>query len=251
MVVQSHQADALFDCGNERAFRSAVLPSLRYFGSEPDMLLLSHPEAAHIGGASIALQQLPIRQIIAPVSEARSTSFRALQRSASAHAIPFFCAQQGIRLPQSQGVEWEILQTSSLTDPHEIADNRMVIYLMHFHGFRLLLLNDASAVDVAALVHAHPDLRCDVIIVGRHSLHPTPIVDLLDRTDATAVIATHADFPETERITDLWRDEVALRGASLFHQGETGMVSLLLRNDKSLRIEGFLNGQSIVIPARQ
>lgn len=245
LLSQCRNSDVLFDCGNERAFRSIVFPSLRYFGSEPDTLIASHPEAAHIGGGSQALQQLPIHQIIGSVANARSVSYRTLQRNASAKGIPFYCAQEGFRLEQSQTVVWEILQTPHLTDPQEIADNRSVICLLHFHGFRLLLLNDSSAFAVAELFRNSPELRCDVIICGRHQLHPPSIMELLDHTQARVVIATHADFPESERIPASWRHAIEQHGASLFHQGETGMVSLLWQKNQSLQIEGFLHRQTM------
>lgn len=251
MLVQCKRADVLLDCGNERTFRSIVFPSLRHFGSEPDTLLLSHPEAAHIGGGFSALQQLPIHQIISPVPSARSTSFRKLQTSASEKKIPFFCAQENVRVTQDQRIAWEILQTPEPNEKYEIADNRVAIYLLYFHDYRLLLLNDASAIAISNLFRTYPELRCDVVICGRHSLHPPEISDLLDHTRARAVIATHADFPEKERIPTHWDTSLQQRKVHLFHQGNTGMVSLLLQKDGSLLIESFLNDQEIKLqPSR-
>lgn len=251
MLVQCKRADVLIDCGSERAFRSIVFPSLRYFGSEPDTLFLSHPEAAHIGGGFSALQQLPIHQIISPVTSARSTSFRKLQISANEKKIPFFCAQENVRITQDQRVTWEILQTPEPNEKYEIADNRVAIYFLHFHDFRLLVLNDTSALAVRDLCRTHPELRCDVIICGRHSFHPPEIGDLLDHTQARAVVATHADFPEKESIPKHWDTSLPQRGVALFHQGQTGMVSLLLQKDGALLIESFLNDQEIKLqPSR-
>jgi hypothetical protein len=100
------------------------------------------------------------------------------------------------------------------------------------------------------LAHA-PDLRCDVIVIGRHSLHPPGIHDLLEKTQPKAVIATHADFPESERIPSRWDREFEFSGIPLFHQGRTGMVSLLLQEDQSLSIRGFLDGSYRLPPARK
>jgi competence protein ComEC len=251
VLVQCREADVLLDCGNERAFRSIVFPSLPYFGSQPDCLLLSHPEAAHIGGGILATQHLPLRQIISPVPTAKTPSFRSLQKTASAKNIPLYCARSTARLPQSRDVFWEILQTPEPHDPREIADNRCAIYLLHFHGYRILFLNDAGAVAVSQLLAHAPDLRCDVIVIGRHSLHPPGIHDLLEQTQTKAVIATHADFPESERIPSRWDREFEFSGIPLFHQGRTGMVSLLLQEDQSLSIRGFLDGSYRLPPARK
>jgi beta-lactamase superfamily II metal-dependent hydrolase len=251
VLVQCRHADVLLDCGNERAFRSILLPSLQHFGSQPDTLFLSHPEAAHIGGGIQATQHLQLRQIISPVPTAKTPSFRTLQKTASAKNIPLYCASNTARLPQSRDVFWEILQTPEPHDPREIADNRCAIYLLHFHGYRILLLNDAGAVAVSQLLARAPDLRCDVIVIGRHSLHPPAIHDLLEQTQPKAVIATHADFPESERIPPRWDREFEFSGVPLFHQGRTGMVSLLLQEDQSLTIRGFLDGSQHILPARK
>lgn len=251
VLVQCRHADVLLDCGNERAFRSMVLPSLQHFGSQPDTLFLSHPEAAHIGGGIPATQHLPLRQIISPVPTAKTPSFRALQKKASAQNIPLYCGREGARLPQDRDVIWEILQMPEPQDPREIADNRCAIYLLHFHGYRLLFLNDASAVFVSQLLTDHPDLSCDVIVIGRHSLHPPSLHDLLEKTQPAAVIATHADFPESEKIPIAWADETEARGITFFHQGKTGMVSLMLQQDQSLLLRGYLDESQLILPARK
>lgn len=251
VLVQCRRSDVLLDCGNERSFRSMVFPSLQHFGSQPDTLLLSHPEAAHIGGGLLATQHLPLRQIISPVPTARTPSFRSLQKLASTQNIPLYCTQKAARLPQDHDVLWEVLQTPEPQDPREIADNRGTIYLLHFHGYRLLFLNDAGAVAVSLLLAQSPDLRCDVIVIGRHSLHPLSFQDLLEKTQPAALIATHADFPESEKIPPLWHRQSAQAGIALFAQGQTGMVSLLLEKDQSLTIRGFLDGSSHHIPARK
>lgn len=246
-LVQCRHADVLLDCGNTRAFRSIVLPSLQHFGSQPDTLLMSHPEAAHMGGGTPAMQHLPLRQIISPVPSARTPSFRTLQKTAAWQQIPLYCLENAARLRQTSDVLWEILQTPEPQDLREIADNRCAIYLLHFHDYRILFLNDAGAVSVSTLLAQQPNLRCDVIVTGRHSLHPHTIHDLLHHTHPKAVIASHADFPNTERIPSHWTAECEVKGATLFHQGRTGMVSLILQKDNSLQIRGFLDGSILDI----
>lgn len=251
ILVQCKKSDVLYDCGNERAFRSIILPSLGYLGSQPKTLILSHPEAAHIGGGMSAIQQFPLQQIIAPVPSARSTSFRKVQQTAEESKVPFLCAQPNIRWQQDDQVEWEILQTPDPNEKNEIADNRVALYLLHFHGYRMLIAQDAGALAMQQLHRTHPQLRCDVIVTGKHSLHPPQIDDLIANTGARVVIASHATFPETERIPDDWQTSLTSRGVTLFHQGKTGMITLSLQKNDSLNIAGFVNNQTFTLhPAK-
>jgi ComEC/Rec2-related protein len=250
-LIQTHASDVLLDTGNEQAFRRIVLPSLRYFGSQPDTLLLSHPEAAHIGGARMALMQLPIRQIVSPIARAKTPSFRSLHQRAMNCAVPIYLAQVDVSLSQNKDVSWQIVHGTDPWDIHRIADDRHVIHLLHFHGFRLLFLHDASAKDLADLSRRLPSLRCDVMIIGRHSLHPVVVGDAVKMFAPSAVIATHAAFPESERIPELWFESIEKSGATLFHQGQTGMVEMAITSEGSLHIEGFLNSaQCTLAPHR-
>ena len=247
VLLQCKEADALLDCGNERAFRSIVHPSLRYFGAKPDTLFLSHPEAAHIGGGALAMSQLPIRQIIAPVARASTPSFRLLQRTADEQNIPLYCGKQGARLTLSKGVSWENLHQPAPFDYREITDNRCGIHMIHFHGFRLLFLHDAGAPAVEQLIQQYPDLRCDVVIMGRHNMQPSSPGDWISLFQPRAIIATHSAFPSNESIPVRWIKSADAAGISFFHQGNTGMVSIAVQSDGNLVIAGFLNRQQLII----
>jgi ComEC/Rec2-related protein len=250
-LIQADGSDALLDTGNAQAFRRIVLPSLRYFGSQPYTLFLSHPEAAHMGGATLALKQLPLRQIISPVALAKTPSFRSLTQEADFDSVPIYHGQADVRITQNKNVFWENVLSTDPWDIHRIADDRHAIHLLHFHGFRLLFLHDAGAMDLAALSRRLPDLRCDVMIMGRHSLHPVVLGDAIKMFTPAAIIATHADFPESERIPDAWLRRVEKTGISIFHQGHTGMVTLEITPDGSLSVEGFLNHARCLLPSHR
>jgi competence protein ComEC len=247
-LIQCRGADVLLDTGNDRAFRSIVLPSLRYFGSQPDTIIMSHPEAAHIGGGRTALQQWPIRQIISPVAMAKTPSFRSLEKQTRLLNVPVYQTVLNVVIPQSKNVYWEVVQVTDPCDIHRMADDRHAIHLLHFHEFRLLFLHDVSAWDVAHLSKRIPSLRCDVMIMGRHQLHPVMLEDAIGMFSPSAVIATHADFPASEKTPDSCNLIAKNNGISFFHQGQTGMVTLKVDDDQNLHMQGFLNHETCIIP---
>ena len=57
------------------------------------------------------------------------------------------------------------------------------------------------------------------------------------------IIATSRDFPEYERVSDEWAEQVRARGIKLFRQDETGAVELKFgRNDWEAR--AYITGET-------
>ena len=239
-LVQTRNSDVLLDTGNERNFRNIVLPSLRYFGCEPDTIFLSHPESHHIGGATIATDHLRLRQMISPVSQSRAVSFRSLYAKAIRSKLPLYQAREGVVIRQSHDVSWTIIHAPDPQDRYAIADDRVAIYLLTFHGYRILFLNDAGPSAWDALLESYDSLRCDVIVCGRHQLHPLMAEEILDLCQPRVIISTHADFPAEEKIPSFWPEQLEQRNIILFDQGQTGMMRLEYRSSGQLVFQSFL-----------
>jgi len=248
VLLQTDNADCLLDTGDQRAFRNIVLPCLRYFGSEPDTILLSHPESDHLGGAMTAVENFHVKQIVVPVTTSRAPTFKEICENAPLHGTEVYCAKANAVIPVSEHARWEILQTPDAADENAAADERVVLYLLHFHQHRILFVNDAGPRALRQLCLDNKELRCDVVVTGRNSLHAPPDVAWLRQWGARAVIATHADFPASEAIPKSWQNELDHAGIVLFHQGRTGMVGMRHGPDDVLVLTGFLNRQGATLP---
>ena len=247
-IIHTQNADQLLDTGNENQFRTAVLPCIRAFGYEPDTMIMSHAESAHIGGAALAVEQLPVKQIIASVAESRATTFQQMQHRASQMSVPIFIARAQATIALDQDVKWEILSTADPREKNAMSDERVILYRLHFHGYRILFLNDASQYTIEGWLKTSPDPLCDIIVVGRHSYELPLNENTIALIKPRAIIATHSDFPENEAIPPYWEKQLEERGVALFHQGRTGMVKIHHEPDGILQIDGFLNQQKLVLP---
>ena len=97
------------------------------------------------------------------------------------------------------------------------------------------------------MLEAGEDLKADVIVAGRH-LHDASLGDdFLTAVQPKAIIASHADFPREERVPADWAAACERRGIRLFHQGHTGAVTLVVEDDGSLVIRGFLGGSELTL----
>jgi ComEC/Rec2-related protein len=247
--IQGRNADALLDCGNARAFSSIVLPSLRHFAHQPRHLILSNPKAGHMGGAGHVVEQFDLARVIPPLPEARTPSFRALTQAAIRHGTPCDVATPGQRISLARDIDFVRLLAPDPDDRYARADDRTAVDSIHFHGYHFLFLQDASALVVQDLIHSQKIPPCDVLVLGRHRLHPATLTDVIVAFRPRAVIASHADFPEVESIPADWSAIAKRRRVAFFHQGQTGMVTATIGPNSSLSLKSFLTSQTCHLPS--
>jgi beta-lactamase superfamily II metal-dependent hydrolase len=70
------------------------------------------------------------------------------------------------------------------------------------------------------------ELQSDILIKGQHHSSASGSDAFLDAVRPKLIIATSQDFPEHERISEDWAEQVRARGIKLFRQDETGAVEL-------------------------
>jgi competence protein ComEC len=185
----------LLDCGDRRSFNQQVAPSLRWHGIEPEGVVLSHPDGAHLGGGAQVWEAFPIRQALLPVKLSRSPSYRSWLEEAPRHGIRLHTPAAGSSLPFPEGAELHILHTP---DPHAVsalADNRVMITRLDWKGWRILFTSDAGAGTESQLLDAGIDLKADVIIAGSHRSDLSLGDPFLDAVSPKAIIAANPGFP--------------------------------------------------------
>jgi ComEC/Rec2-related protein len=240
-------SSVLLDTGHRPGFRRIVLPSLRHMALRPESIVLSHPDGGHLGGAVEALDALPVRQILLPVERARSNAFRALQDAAGARGIATTRGEAGQTFGISPDAWLEVLHEPDPHDFQAVADERVMVLRLHWHGWRILFLSDAGWRTERAMLESRRDLGADVIVAGRHR-HDSSMGDaFLAAVKPRAIIAGHADFPPEERVPAAWQAACENAGIRVFHQGRTGGVTLVPGEDGTLKIRGFVDGAELVL----
>jgi competence protein ComEC len=240
-ALRQNGSTVLIDAGSRAAFGSMLGPSLRYLGLQPDSIALTHPDGGHIGGALDALEDYPVRQILVPVSRARSSVFRDLVKTAENKHVPTLLGVPGKTYPVTPGTWLEVLHQPLPDDMNTVADERVMVLRLHWQGWRILFLGDAGWTTERLLMASGRDLSADIIVAGRHRRDSSLGDDFLAAVKPRAIIASHADFPSEERIPPRWAAHCQELGIHLFHQGQTGAVTIALESNNSLRLRGFLD----------
>ena len=246
-LLHDRGVTVLIDSGSRAAFRGVLAPSMRSLAVEPDSIALSHPDSGHIGGALEILGTIPVRQLLIPVTKARSPVFRDLLKAAEDRHIPAALGVTGAHYPVAEGSWLEVLHEPSPGDVNTPADERVMILRLHWRGWRILFLSDAGWTTERALMDSGIDLASDLIVAGRSREDSSMGDDFLAAVKPRAIIASHTDFPVEERIPARWAEHCEKSGIRLFHQGRTGAVTLALTKDGSLQIRGFLDGSELTL----
>lgn len=240
----------LLDCADERSFKRRLAPSLRRQGITPDAVVLSHPDGKHLGGAESVWRTFPIRQVVLPVENSRSSAFRAWRDAAPEVGVKILQVADLGHLPMPDGASLEILR---VPDPHlqnASADDRVAIFRLHWRGWKILLTSDAGISTELELLATDKDLSADVIVAGRHRSDLSLMDPFLDAVDPQVIVASHSDFPVSEKLprksVDYWQS----RGIQVIHQGEAGAVTIRVDEAGNLRLEGFVDHSVITLKPR-
>ncbi|MEI7956904.1 MAG: ComEC/Rec2 family competence protein, partial [Verrucomicrobiota bacterium] len=240
----------LLDCGDSFGFKRRLVPSLRQLGVAPDSVVLSHPDGRHLGGGAPVWAAFPIRQVLLPVGRARSPGYQAWLNDAPKAGIRTLQAAAIAALPLPDGATLEILYAPDPASTVTRADERVAIYRLHWHGWKILFTSDAGMSTEIKMLAQGRDLTADVIIAGRHQSDVSLSDAFLENVHPAAIIASNAEFPIEERLppqqTAFWRAS----GIYVFDQEQSGAVTLTIDAAGDLLLNGFVDHSSLRLKHR-
>ena len=177
VLVRTRGHALLFDTGpvyapGADAGERVLLPLVRSLGvSRLDMLMLSHRDIDHVGGAASLMQALPVSELRSSLEPAH-----ALLRAGPAK----------VRCEAGQSWAWDGVRFDVL---HPLAsqfdaglksnDLSCVLRITSASGRRALLAGDLEAGQERALVLRQPDLQADVLLVPHHGSKTSSSAELL------------------------------------------------------------------------
>lgn len=240
----------LIDCADRYSFRKRVAPSLRRLGVEPDSVVLTHPDGGHLGGGAAVWQTFPIKQALLPVERSRSPAFQSWTGEAPSAGVKLLTATAGSGLSMPDGARLEVIHTPDPHSQNASADDRVAIYRLHWRGWKLLFTSDSGLGTELKLLDQGKDLQADVIIAGKHRTDTSLSDRFLDAVNPQAIVASHSEFPVSERLNpkraDYWRS----RGIQVVNQANAGGVTLRIDGQGNLRLEGFADKSAITLSPR-
>ncbi len=243
-VWKGEESCVLIDGGSVRSFDRVVLSSLREMALRPEQFVVTHPDGGHVGGVVGAMDAFPITEGLLPVLRAKSSNFRAMLKVGEDRGVTLIRGREGRRYGLGEGAEIEVIWEPDFWNWNDVADQRVMPVKLHWKAWSILFMADAGWGIERAMMESGADLKADVIVAGRH-LHDASLgARFLEATGARVVVATHSDFPSIERIPEWWRKSCESRGIQVFHQGDSGAVSVVM-DEGALVLRGFLDAREV------
>ena len=208
-------------------------------------LVLTHGDSQHIGGITQLLTDFPRVRLIDNPAPDRSLIHRRLSRIVSelegCGRKPAECTA-GDNFHLSRDAIAHVLFPPRGFAGATADDQALVIRLLISPETFVLFMSDNGAETERALLSNGSDVHSDILVKGQHYSGISGSAPFLDAVRPRLIIATSAQFPERERVSDEWADQVRARGIRLFRQDETGAVELKFRgNEWSAR--AYLTGE--------
>lgn len=176
ILLQTQHRAMLYDAGpalgGANLGETVVLPSLQLRGVRAlDLLLISHQDLDHSGGAGVLKQHLPITRVI--------------------NGEP----QRGEAPCRAQQWEWDQVQFAIWQAPGATSSNaRSCILLVKTGGQRLLILGDAGVKEERLWLQAHPQTQVDWLVLGHHGSKTSSAPAFLQAIQVENVIISRGKY---------------------------------------------------------
>jgi competence protein ComEC len=230
--LRTREGDWLFDAGSIRDYDRVLRQYLRSRGvNRLEGLVLTHGDAAHLGGAEGVLVDFRPRQLIDTAAPNRSPIHRRLLARVERQETARKVCQTGDQFNLADDVTARILFPPPGFESGRADNQALVIQLTVSGKPCALFMSDSGSATEAALLQTYPNLRSDILVKGQHHSGSSGSAAFLDRVEPKAIVATSRDFPESERIKPEWAEGVQARGIKLFRQDETGAVQIRVFGD--------------------
>ena len=211
-----------------------VVRTLRARGAEAlEMLILSHPDLDHFGGARAVLDAFAVHRVLDPALPAPKEAYVGLLEDAGRRAVPWAAGRRGDEFVLD-GVRLRVLHPDADAVAAADANEASVVLLVSWGDFQALLTGDAGVEVERALLGSVPDL--DVLKVGHHgSTTSTDSLFLAATTPEIALVsAGRRNRYGHPAPAVLARLESA--GATIYRTDRHGAVRVLVARDGAIRV---------------
>ena len=167
---------------NSDAGARRILPFLRAHGARRlDALILTHPDADHIGGVVALLRGIPVGRVIEPGLPVGKPLYLELLREVEARDVAWNAARAGETL-RLDGVDLTLLwPDSAAVDTAQEANEVSAVLQLRYGNFSALVPGDAPAsVEQLLVAHYGSALRSQVLKAGHHGSRTSTTEEWLD-----------------------------------------------------------------------
>ncbi len=231
----------MIDTGGTFSLEREVGPSMRRLGIYPDSVIFTHADGGHVVGPELITQMFTIRQLaIGAAAPANTAASEWLGAPPSGPRI--IRPRAGDLLALGGGTWVEILLSPLDNELGSLADDRVLIFMMHWKGWKILWHGDAGRLSERALLDSGIDLTADVIIAGSHESDLSLSNEYISAVTPRLIVLPRPPGSDADAMRESQRREWRQSGIQILDQALTGGLTLTIGADEELVFSGFLDG---------
>jgi competence protein ComEC len=233
--------DWLIDAGGDWSGSRVVLPFLRAQGVNALAgVVISRKDKAHVAGLNVIAVDVPLGQLIASDSPARSQAYLDTRALVAKRGVEMRLSKAGDEIEFGSNLHGRVL--SPARGGSIRSDDNALVIMLEIAGTRVLLMSDTGESVEQQLVERGADLRAQIVVKGRHGKEQSCTDAFLDAVQPELVIQSVALHRSDRYFQPELRDRVEPRGIKLLRTDETGAVTIELRK-KGYWVKPFLAAQ--------
>jgi competence protein ComEC len=235
----------MIDAGGKFGLQGTVGTSLNQLGMRPDSIIFTHADAGHIAPPQLVREMFPVRQVVMGMPHAKNSVARDWENADPNILLIKPC--RGSVIDLGNGAWAEVLLSPHDQAVGSVADDRCLVFMIHWKDWKLLWLGDAGRLSEQALLAGGVDLKADLIVAGLHQSDFSLTKGFVDAVAPQAIIiprlaGSRMDNPRLEQVE-------RLRSPSLriIDRQQTGGITLNIDENSQLVIGGYLDKSKIVL----
>jgi DNA internalization-related competence protein ComEC/Rec2 len=200
LVVSPSGKTMLVDGGNSaKDGEEVILPYLRDHGYERlDWLVLTHPDADHVGGLPTVLRGIPVGTVLATgqthTTQVYAEFLEEVQRARDQQGTAVVRASAGLEVPFDPDVRLEVLGPSPEAIEEDDLNNASIVLRLTYGEISVLLTGDAEGPEEEWMIEQGADLSAQILKVSHHGSRSGTTDAFLDRVGPeVALISCSAD----------------------------------------------------------
>lgn len=233
LVQTPNGSSALIDGGRHPLGAVRALDeSLPFWDRSLDVVVLTHPDADHVGGLQAVLERYKVETIIEAPTPHRSSVYESWRQAVDAHGGSL-TALPGTLIALDDGVTLEVISAGLPLADASIND-ASIVTMLRFGDFSMLLTGDITTLSERRLVSSGADLQANVLKVPHHGSSTSSSIEFLNAVGPTVLVAQVGDdntfgHPEEETLIRL---QSVVEEQNLFITSHNGDVTVKTNGER-------------------
>lgn len=219
---------ALIDGGSGSAVLAQLGKVMPYYDKEIDLLVLTHPDADHLGGLIEVLKRYEVGKILTTGVKTDTNGFQAWQDLIKNKNIPVQIAEFGQVVNLSSDVNLYILSPFENLEGKNVKDlnNTSIVSRLVYGELEILLTGDAEKKLEGELMAKKVNLKSDILKVGHHGSKSSTGENFLEEIKPKKAVIQVGENNRYKHPSKEILDGLDLKGVKIYRTDENGDIEV-------------------------